>query len=438
MGKNIVMELMDKTTAYQILEIPKEANDDEIKHAYIQLVRKHPPEIEPDKFIQVRKAYENLKDPVKRAREDLFTFNFVHDQFHFDETVKQPVPSNRINDDISALEMQLESFTDDPETKRQLILAYSQRAYDLVNKKLWAEAIRDWERIIQLDPVNENILHNLFYGYSTLGYYYALHERYQESIDFWSKAIEIKPNVHSLYHNLAIAYDKIGNKDNSEKYWRETLKRWELKLREDSTDEYLKTRIVELHKYFGGKLLSSSTDKKAGFEEAISEYREVLKISPDNFHAQLQITTAFMQEGKWPEAIKELSGMLRIHKDNLEVLNMLGWAYLNSGKVDESFAVWNRCLAIDPKNSMAKDNIVRGHLTVGKKLRERGLFNASLVHYKSVLKYLPSKPDVHLEIGNTYAMKGDYRSAVASWQTVLQLDPKNKVAKKAIAETRFR
>ncbi|MDI6782552.1 MAG: tetratricopeptide repeat protein [bacterium] len=429
---------MDKTTAYQILEIPKEATDDEIKHAYIQLVKKHPPEIEPDKFIQIRKAYENLKDPVKRAREDLFTFNFVHDQFHFDDTVKQPLPINRINDDITALSMQLESFADDPETKHQLILAYSRRAFGLVHKKLWAEAIRDWEHILSLDTTNEDIQHNLFYGYSTLGYYYALHERFQEAINFWQKANVLKPNIKPLYHNLAIAYDKIGDKEHAENYWRETLKRWELNLRKESTDEYLKTCIVELHKYFGGKLLSGSGDKKAGIEEAISEYREVLKIAPDNFHAQLQITTAYMQEGKWTEAIKELSSMLRIHKDNLEVLNMLGWAYLNSGKVDESFAVWNRGLAIDSKNQIAKDNIIRGHLTVGKKLRERGLFNSALVHFKSVLKYLPSKPEVHLEIGNTYAMKGDYRSAVACWQTVLQLDPKNKIAKKAIAETRFR
>jgi tetratricopeptide (TPR) repeat protein len=432
------MELIYKTTAYRILQIPKESTDDEIKHAYIQLVKKHPPEIEPDKFIQVRKAYENLKDPVKRAHEDLFTFNFIHDQFHFADAVKQPVQSSRLNDDITALTMQLESFADDSETKQQLLLAYARRAFDLVNKKLWVEAIRDWEQILSLDNTREDIQHNLFYGYSTLGYYYALHERFQESINFWLKAISLKPNIHLLYHNLAIAYDKIGDKENAEKYWRETLKRWELKLREDSTDEYLKTCIVELHKYFGGKLLSSSIDKKAGIEEAISEYREVLKFAPDNFHAQLQITTAYMQEGKWTDAIKELSTMLRMHKDNLEVLNMLGWAYLNSGKIDESFAVWNRCLAIDTKNSIAKDNIIRGHLTVGKKLRERGLFNAALVHFKSVLKYLPSKPEVHLEIGNTYAMKGDYRSAVACWQTVLQLDPKNKIAKKAIAETRFR
>jgi tetratricopeptide (TPR) repeat protein len=432
------MELMDKATAYQILQIPKEATDDEIKHAYIQLVKKHPPEIDPDKFIQVRKAYENLKDPIKRAREDLFTFNFVHDQFHFSDAVKQPVAINRMNDDISALSMQLESFADDPETKQQLILAYSHRAYDQVNKKLWAEAIRDWEEIIKLEPTNEDNIHNLFYGYSTLGYYYALHERYQEAISFWLKAIELKPNIHPLYHNLAIAYDKLGDKENSEKYWRDTLKRWEMKLREDSSDEYLKTCIVELHKYFGGKLLSTSPDKKVNIEEAISEYREVLKIAPDNFHAQMQITTAYMQEGKWTDATKELTTMLRQNKDNLEILNMLGWAYLNSGKVDESFSVWNRCLSIDPKNSMAKENIISGHLTVGKKLRERGLFNAALVHFKSVLKYLPSKPEVHLEIGNTYAMKGDYRSAVACWQTVLQLDPKNKIAKKAIAETRFR
>ena len=170
----------------------------------------------------------------------------------------------------------------------------------------------------------------------------------------------------------------------------------------------------------------------------MQEYREVLKYDPSNFHAQMQIATALMQDNKWPEATRELANLLKTNRDNTEILNMLGWTYLNTGKIDEAFAVWTRILSIDPKNVTAKDNIIRGHLTVGKKLRERGLYNAALVHFKSLLKYLPDKPEVHFEIGSTYAMKGDHRSAVNCWQTVLQLDPKNKLAKKAIAETRFR
>jgi tetratricopeptide (TPR) repeat protein len=111
---------------------------------------------------------------------------------------------------------------------------------------------------------------------------------------------------------------------------------------------------------------------------------------------------------------------------------------LNIGKIDEAFSIWNRILGVDPKNQTARSSVIDGHKLVGKKLRDRGLFNAALVHFKSLLKFEPSNPQVHLEIGNTYSQKGDFRSALASWQTVLQLDPKNKEAKKALSETRFR
>ena len=436
---------MDKSTAYQILEIPKESSDDEIKIAYIRLVKLHPPEHDPDKFIQVRKAYENLKDPVKRAREDLFTFNFIHDSFRLSSSTPQNLGD--INREMDDLEMQLQAYPDEPMMQEQLTDLFRQRATYYVSKKLWSEAINDWLKILERDSSDKDTRHNLFYAYNTMAYHFAVNERYTDAIHYWNDALKLDPENTSILHNLAISYDRNGNREESEKYWKETLGRWDTKLKQNGNDEYLKTCIVELHKFFGGRLLPSSPSsvptennkqEPKSVDQAIQEYREVLKYAPDNFHAQMQIVTAYMQDNKWPEATRELASMLKNHRDNPEVLNMLGWAYLNTGKIDEAFAVWNRTLSLDPKNTSAKDNIIRGHLTVGKKLRERGLYNAALVHFKSLLKYLPDKPEVHFEIGTTYAMKGDHRSAVACWQTVLQLDPKNKLAKKAISETRFR
>jgi tetratricopeptide (TPR) repeat protein len=433
---------MDKATAYQILAISKESSDEEIKAAYIRLVKLHPPEQDPDGFIQVRKAYENLKEPSKRAHEDLFTFNFIHDSFRLPSGL---IPDlNEINRSMDDIDMQLQTYPDDPMLQDQYMEIIRQRAAHYVSKKLWSEAINDWLKIMQRDPGDANSIHNLFYAYNTMAYHYAVNDHFTEAIHYWLEALKFEPDNPAILHNLAIAYDRNGNRDESEKYWKDTLRGWDLKLKQNGSDEYLRTCIVELHKFFGGRLLPSkgetTVDPKEpkSTENAVQEYREVLKYDPSNYHAQMQIATAFMQENKWADATRELAGMLKIHRDNPEILNLLGWTYLNTGKVDEAFAIWNRALSLDPKNVTAKDNIVKGHLAVGKKLRDRGLYNAALVHFKSLLKYLPDKPEVHFEIGTTYAMKGDHRSAVTCWQTVLQLDPKNKLARKAIAETRFR
>lgn len=57
---------------YRILELPRNAEDKEIKRAYFQMVRQHPPENDPEVFQQIRAAYEKLRTPRTRALVDLF------------------------------------------------------------------------------------------------------------------------------------------------------------------------------------------------------------------------------------------------------------------------------------------------------------------------------------------------------------------------------
>jgi len=57
---------------YDVLGLPRQASEADIKRAYFQLVRQFPPERQPEKFRAIRTAYEQLRDPEHRARIDLF------------------------------------------------------------------------------------------------------------------------------------------------------------------------------------------------------------------------------------------------------------------------------------------------------------------------------------------------------------------------------
>ena len=57
---------------YSVLGIDRQASEAEIKRAYFQLVRQFPPEREPEKFRNIRTAYEQLRDPENRTRIALF------------------------------------------------------------------------------------------------------------------------------------------------------------------------------------------------------------------------------------------------------------------------------------------------------------------------------------------------------------------------------
>ena len=53
--------------AYQILELKSGATSEEIRRAYLNLVRQHPPDRAPDKFREIHAAYEMLNDPMNLA-----------------------------------------------------------------------------------------------------------------------------------------------------------------------------------------------------------------------------------------------------------------------------------------------------------------------------------------------------------------------------------
>jgi DnaJ-class molecular chaperone len=48
---------------YVVLGVGSEAEEDEIRQRYLQLVRENPPERAPERFAEIRAAYDQLRDP---------------------------------------------------------------------------------------------------------------------------------------------------------------------------------------------------------------------------------------------------------------------------------------------------------------------------------------------------------------------------------------
>ena len=89
---------------YQILGIDRTASLADIKRAYFKCVREYPPEEQPEKFKEIRKAYDQLKSPEEKALVDMFLL--------------QPAP------DISDLAKGRYDVTVHPEDMIQLALEY--------------------------------------------------------------------------------------------------------------------------------------------------------------------------------------------------------------------------------------------------------------------------------------------------------------------------
>ena len=58
-------------TDYEILGIDANADEKTIKKAYFRLIRVHSPEKDPEKFQQIRAAYERLSNPEEQQRTEI-------------------------------------------------------------------------------------------------------------------------------------------------------------------------------------------------------------------------------------------------------------------------------------------------------------------------------------------------------------------------------
>ena len=425
---------MESQNAYSVLGVRKGASDEDIKQAYVNLVRRFDPEKHTDRFMQIQASYEALSNPAKRAKEDILTFNYIRGRFLFTAPEQTKTADAQLNQQVQDLEKAMGADPSNEETRAEYVRVLMMRSFKKVSKRLWAEAIEDWQKVLEIEPTQQRAKNNMLFSYITLGYSYAEHELYEEAIELWTKAIHMDPDNGDLIHNLAIAQELSGHQTEAKRYWAETLKRWQEKLDGNPDDVYTRNCLIEVRRHHGGQ--AAETD--SGAPASIEEYEEILKINPDDFEAQFKIATALMEERKWADAAESLSKLVRKYPKNIEVLNMLGWAYLNGGHLERAFQAWQRALTLDPKNYSTRENIIKARMSVGKAFRNKGMHTQALVHFKALLKFTPRSPEVLMEIGQTYMMKGDKRSAAQTYQRVAQIDPKNAEARQILSDMRLR
>jgi len=51
---------------YELLGLTSDADETSIRQRYLELVRQFPPDREPERFVAIRAAFDELKDPARR------------------------------------------------------------------------------------------------------------------------------------------------------------------------------------------------------------------------------------------------------------------------------------------------------------------------------------------------------------------------------------
>ena len=90
---------------YEILKITRWTDEEEIKAQYFHLVKQFNPEYFPDEFIEIRTAYDILKDPHSRAATDVENFAAPPMFYHsgYPDFPRQPLSLFKLNQEMKTV-----------------------------------------------------------------------------------------------------------------------------------------------------------------------------------------------------------------------------------------------------------------------------------------------------------------------------------------------
>ncbi|MDP8243379.1 MAG: tetratricopeptide repeat protein [Candidatus Hinthialibacter antarcticus] len=408
---------------YEILKVNPWADVETIKAQYFHLVKQYNPEYYPEEFIEIRTAFDILKEPASRAASDVENFSpppsFSHSDYKGMDL--HSISLFKLNQEMKTLcgERQLEQLEGEEKAKA-LHLLHGAALYHSVHSHI-NEAKEVWNKIIDLYPDDQEAKSNLTYTVWQEAFDLAADGQMEEAENAFKQLNESGFKNAAIYKNVALAQEKQGKKDESRESWKIAIDSLNAELKNDPDNDYIKALVIAAHKYTGGYHLEGKSEVD-GSEGNITA------------GSAKELGYACIKQGNWRQALEALERARQDNEQDVDVLCQLAWAYLNTNQHKVAFQTWNHALKIASSKQGVIDHLVRGHTIFGKRLMEQRIFNQALVQFKNALKHEPKNFELRLLLGETYFQMRNFTSALAEYQRVMDVDPRNKVARQGVRE----
>ncbi|ALQ37101.1 tetratricopeptide repeat protein [Fusobacterium hwasookii] len=246
---------------YEILNVNKDANQEEIKSGYKKMLRKYPPEKEQEKYKEIREAYDTLKDEKSRKNYNAY--------FHHEK-------------DIKTLE---DKYTEYMEAKN------------------YNEAEKVLKKILIISPEIAHIK-------DKLGEVFFLEENYNKSIEIYKELIKEYPENVDYLIKLAGNYSQLKFYDKSRVYY---LKAYDL---DDSNPDAISG---VMNSYIGENKISEAISFLNGDIEKDN------KLDFEDFFALSKLLECYIIKNDMPNLKNTLEKIKKIAPEDEESKGFISW-----------------------------------------------------------------------------------------------------------------
>ncbi len=157
-------------------------------------------------------------------------------------------------------------------------------------------------------------------------------------------------------------------------------------------------------------------EQKGGVDEAITQFREALKLDPACMLARNNLGIALGQKGRLDEAIIQFRKASELDPDSPIAYSNLGLALEQKGRLDEAITQFQNALQITPDQADI-------HFNLGNVLLQRRRLDEAITQFQNALLIKPDIAKAQNNLGDALLQKGNMGEAMIHFQKALQLEP---------------
>jgi protein O-mannosyl-transferase len=253
---------------------------------------------------------------------------------------------------------------------------------------------------------------------------------YQSGVTLWQTVVERRPHARA-HRNLALALKAAGKPDAAIAEWRAVVvdepdSRFELgrdlfdqgKFDEAVAEfqrfirENAKDNAVLAARSFIAMAVSAQGKPAAAAEQ----WREILRIRPDDVEAKQALADALMAQGDFEGARAGYIELLKAKPDAAEAWSSLGVALSATNRADQAIAAFRKAVDLNPRDE-------RAQLGLAAALLQQRDLNGAVQHAADAERIAPDDPAAHTLLGLALLSGAKLDEAIAEFQASLRLDP---------------
>ena len=167
------------------------------------------------------------------------------------------------------------------------------------------------------------------------------------------------------------------------------------------------------HYNLGTTLLS-----KGDWDGAAREFREAIRLQPNDPFAHNSLGIALDKTKDWDGAIREYRETTRLWPDNPHAHYNLGWELANKNDWDGATKEFRETIRLKPDYADAHD-------ILGVALKKQNDLDGAVKEYREAIRLQPDDPDAHNNLGEALEQRGDLQPALEEYRKACELDRKD-------------